>query len=153
MKLKTTLRSSLCGQQAGSAMSTALVFLFILLLLSTGSIENSLLETRMASNQEDRYTVFQVADSMSAALSDDLDQFESAIDVGASTTVGVSENKSVNWKVEMVYGGETMPSGYSFKSDGNGFVSHVFEVVGTAENATNSAKTFVRRGVQYIGPN
>lgn len=76
------------AHQAGAALFTALLFLIIITMLSLAAMRSSMLELRMASNQELKNAAFQRAQAVVDATIGDSANMPSLADVNATNCMG-----------------------------------------------------------------
>lgn len=137
-------------KQSGMVLVISLLILLVLTILGLGSMGTTTLEEHMATNTQSQTTAFQAAETaivVSAANS--AARIEA---MNGDVTLAYALVDGVTSVATVTYLGTSVPTGYSLKAGGGGFVSNNFNnvAIGTADNLAAQANHTL--GVAQIGP-
>lgn len=169
MPTSVTLRSP--GRERGAALITALIFLVVITMLSLTSMRSSMMELRMATNDEARVSAFQSAQSVVDATFADSSNTPVVGNVGyrnCTATVagcdaydialadGIFATEVANGDVTVVVerlGPEERPAPRGLETSATWFASVVFSVQGTYDRADEGlGSTTIEQGVMVLIP-
>jgi len=144
------------NQQTGAALMVSLVLIFMLSVLGVSAMRNATLENQLASNAAHKELTFQAAESAadSVLAIEDIANEQAVENIICSqdpvsfTLSKLNADSKVETTVELEYGGQSLPPGWSVGGPVSG---RRFVVTGESSIPSANTSTRIAQGVIAIG--
>ncbi len=150
------MKTSRHHQQSGAALMVSLVLIFMLSVLGVSAMRSATLENQLASNAAHKQLTFQAAESAadSVIAIEDITNEQALENIICSpepvefTLNKLNTQNKVATKVELQYGGQSLPTGWTLGGPVGG---RRFVVTGESSIPNASTSTRISQGVIAVG--